>query len=591
VSLRQRIRTGVPFDLTSLVRISAQIAAGLTAAHRHGVIHRDIKPANIMLEDGIERVKITDFGLALVAVDISEITSAGHAPGTPAYMSPEQVAGLPLDPRSDLFSLGCVMYAMIAGRSPFQGTHALDSARRVSELVPPPLHSLHPEIPTFLSDTIHRLLEKNPARRFQTADEVHEVLQTHLAQFNQKGTPADIPVMQAGIKKKPGRRAWLPLAVLGLLLLLAAGIAIWRRDLWNRGGIGGSRQSSGPAREENLSPDAGQGVLTVAQMGASRFRDLREALAHAGPGCVVRILDSATYIGPFSIGEPVRLRNVTLESPNHAVLENAGDKDPVLYVGNTPGVVLRGLRIRARSQQHAISIVGKCEGLTMEEVRVTQPPDSSHAAVVLWPGAVGSQSRPIVLRKLDVECGTLGIAVLGGRETPAEHVRIEQCRLTGPGIQLTVETAARDVTVAESLFLKGKRGISIELNAEQPGQRLRVMNNTFFELADWFSLSGASLEQADVLAANNLIVQCDAIQLPPQDAGEVVSRRFTGNWWEPSPKSDPARVGAVAVLKESVKLVSRDPAKRDFLRPAGGTMPSGENNKALPRAYVGALAP
>src|SRR5205823_1838085 len=116
-SLMDRIRSDAPLKPIDTLRISAQIASGLAAAHQQGVIHRDIKPANIMLEDSIERVKITDFGLARVSMEQSDLTSQGVVVGTPAYMSPEQVNGEPLDSRSDLFSLGCVMYAMTAGYS------------------------------------------------------------------------------------------------------------------------------------------------------------------------------------------------------------------------------------------------------------------------------------------------------------------------------------------------------------------------------------------------------------------------------------------------------------------------------------------
>src|SRR5262249_45012047 len=146
-TLRQRIRSGGPFDLTSLLRIGSHVAA------RHAATHRHINPPNIMLEDGFARAKITDFGLALVVMDVSEIPSAGAVLGTPAYMAPEQVAGERVDARADLFSLGCVLYAMITGRSPFQGNHALDIARRVTDAEPVPLTELAPAVPAFLTET------------------------------------------------------------------------------------------------------------------------------------------------------------------------------------------------------------------------------------------------------------------------------------------------------------------------------------------------------------------------------------------------------------------------------------------------------
>ena len=113
---------GKELDPLEALRISAQIASGLAAAHAQGVIHRDIKPGNIMLEDGVSRVKITDFGLArAAAIDNAELTSRELAVGTPAYMAPEQVRGSEIDARADLFALGCVMYAMLAEHSPFHG--------------------------------------------------------------------------------------------------------------------------------------------------------------------------------------------------------------------------------------------------------------------------------------------------------------------------------------------------------------------------------------------------------------------------------------------------------------------------------------
>src|SRR5205823_10861112 len=112
-TLQQKLdRTG-QLSLKEILRIGMQTAEGLAAAHRQGLVHRDVKPANILLENGVERVKITDFGLARAGDDAS-LTQSGVVAGTPAYMSPEQVDGKHVDPRSDLFSLGSVLYALCA---------------------------------------------------------------------------------------------------------------------------------------------------------------------------------------------------------------------------------------------------------------------------------------------------------------------------------------------------------------------------------------------------------------------------------------------------------------------------------------------
>ena len=171
-SLKGRIEAGPKLDPREVLRIGMQIAEGLEAAHLQGVIHRDIKPANIMLLDRGGGVKITDFGLALVELDLAEMTSAGQVVGTPAYMSPEQVRGESVDARSDLFSLGCVLFAMVAGRPPFQGRHILEIGRRITDEEPAPLHLLDPAVPRPLSDLVGRLLQKAAEDRPATAGEV-----------------------------------------------------------------------------------------------------------------------------------------------------------------------------------------------------------------------------------------------------------------------------------------------------------------------------------------------------------------------------------------------------------------------------------
>jgi TolA-binding protein len=181
-SLEQRIKSGGPLETEQIVRIAVQIAAGLAAAHRNGLVHRDVKPANILLEQGTNLVKITDFGLAR-AVDDEGITQAGVVAGTPEYMAPEQAQGGAVDQRADLFSLGSVMYAMCTGRSPFRAEGSLARLRRVIDDAPQSIHEINPAIPSWLVEIVDRLHVKDPAERFQTAAEVADVLETRLTQL------------------------------------------------------------------------------------------------------------------------------------------------------------------------------------------------------------------------------------------------------------------------------------------------------------------------------------------------------------------------------------------------------------------------
>ncbi|MBC7853204.1 MAG: serine/threonine protein kinase, partial [Pirellulaceae bacterium] len=130
VSLQRRLSDKGPLEVREILRIGMQTAAGLAAAHAQGLVHRDVKPANILLDDGVERVTLTDFGLAR-AVDDASLTRHGTLAGTPQYMSPEQARAKAVDARSDLFSLGSVLYAMCTGRSPFRA----DSSYGVLRLI------------------------------------------------------------------------------------------------------------------------------------------------------------------------------------------------------------------------------------------------------------------------------------------------------------------------------------------------------------------------------------------------------------------------------------------------------------------------
>src|SRR6185436_1237719 len=123
-------------------------AEGLAAANKQGLVHRDIKPANILLENGVERVKITDFGLAR-AVEDASVTQSGVIAGTPMFMSPEQANGEAVDHRSDLFSLGSVLYVMCTGRPPFRATTTMAVLKRVIDDSPRPIRESNPEIPAW----------------------------------------------------------------------------------------------------------------------------------------------------------------------------------------------------------------------------------------------------------------------------------------------------------------------------------------------------------------------------------------------------------------------------------------------------------
>jgi serine/threonine-protein kinase len=189
-SLQHRLDREGPLETIDILRIAMQVAAGLAAAHAQGLVHRDIKPANILLEKGINRAMLTDFGLAR-AVDDATLTRTGVIAGTPQYMSPEQARGESVDARSDLFSLGSVLYAMCTGRPPFRAESSYGILRRITDTEPRPIREINPEPPDWLVAVIAKLHAKNRADRFPSAEALATSLEQCLAHVQQ---PAITPL-------------------------------------------------------------------------------------------------------------------------------------------------------------------------------------------------------------------------------------------------------------------------------------------------------------------------------------------------------------------------------------------------------------
>ncbi len=178
-NLEARLKSNGPLELISVLRIAQQIASALQAAHECGLVHRDIKPANILLDRGVDRVRVADFGLVRISDDAS-MTRSGIIAGTPMYMAPEQVRGEACDARSDLFSLGSLMYTLLAGHAPFRAETPYAAMLRIVHEDPRPLRESRSDVPEWLASFIEKLQAKKPEDRFESAAKVAELLETEL---------------------------------------------------------------------------------------------------------------------------------------------------------------------------------------------------------------------------------------------------------------------------------------------------------------------------------------------------------------------------------------------------------------------------
>ncbi len=226
-SLQEKLDRGGPLEVSEVLRIGLQTAKGLAAAHAQGLIHRDVKPSNILLDEGVERALLTDFGLARTEDDAC-LTRSGFQPGTPHYMSPEQVCGEAIDPRSDLFSLGCVLYALCTGRPPFRAETSYAVLRRITDESPRPIREVNPNIPEWLERIVLKLLEKSPDDRFESADGLAGVLADCLAHV-QNPASKTLPKSITELSPRRGfRPPWLKVLAASALIMsmIFAGVLI-----------------------------------------------------------------------------------------------------------------------------------------------------------------------------------------------------------------------------------------------------------------------------------------------------------------------------------------------------------------------------
>ena len=225
-SLKQKLEAG-PMKIPEALDVAAQIAEGLRAAHEHGVIHRDMKSANVMVtEKG--QVKIMDFGLAKLK-GVSLLTKQGTTLGTVSYMSPEQARGEKVDPRTDIWSLGVILYEMVTGRLPFEGDFEQSILYAIMNSDPEPATGVRANVPVELDRILTKMLAKDPADRYQNVQEIPvdlRAVKSGLRSGSSGTTRVSIPAARVAAPTRPTQSSLLPWVVAALMAVVAV-LAVW----------------------------------------------------------------------------------------------------------------------------------------------------------------------------------------------------------------------------------------------------------------------------------------------------------------------------------------------------------------------------
>lgn len=270
-SLQSKVDAHGPLSVAEALRIIKQTAAGLAAAHQQGLVHRDVKPANILLEENVDRVLLSDFGLAR-AVDDASFTRTGVVVGTPHYMSPEQANGDAIQCASDQFSLGSVVYFMLTGHPPFRAQTAMGVLNRICHSNHRPLVEINESVPLEVSQLVDRLMAKEPSKRFSSAAEVEHEADRLLAAL-QSG--------KLSLQTRPTALAsWLNATLLrrsfvgALLLGVVIGFAAWKLNN-SEGSDGDTRGDASTSQGFENKSSSGQGAMTVREFEAAKRKLLQ----------------------------------------------------------------------------------------------------------------------------------------------------------------------------------------------------------------------------------------------------------------------------------------------------------------------------
>ncbi|MBV9577663.1 MAG: protein kinase [Chloroflexi bacterium] len=264
-SLADIIASDGPLRLERVLRLLTQVASALDYAHRHGVVHRDIKPSNILVEDD-DQVSLADFGIAR-ATDASRITRVGFLVGTPSFMAPEQVQGLDVDYRADLYSLGVVSYLMVTGQAPFHADSVVTLLHKQVYERPPSARSIHPELPENIDAALNRMLAKQPGERYPSAaafvTALHAAPSSDVTIQAVFRAPPSPPPAKPVMPPKRSAGPWLTVGSVLLVTLLAAVAVVLVRPPLPIGNSDVSQEVVGQPAPTPVAPPRLPGTWTI----------------------------------------------------------------------------------------------------------------------------------------------------------------------------------------------------------------------------------------------------------------------------------------------------------------------------------------
>jgi hypothetical protein len=612
-----------------------QAALALHHAHRHGLVHRDVKPSNLLVSpDG--RVKLLDLGLARFLQDQvgdGTLTREGAGLGTPDYAAPEQFRDAHrADVRADIYSLGCTLYHLVAGRVPFPGSSLAEKLEAHLTREPPPLEELSPDIPAGLVLIVQRLMAKRPGDRFPSMAEVAEVLAPYVAGSSPsfqdiRNTSTRSGTHLSTMMALPYRRkrvGWLVVAGAAAAVVVVAGLMGLAAG-WFRPGTRPLVESSAPAPADTQPAAAAETaakprksvtdphLLTVSKdpHHGARFSTIGAALDAVRPGETIRVLDDAVYREGLRISGPER-RGIELEAVRGATLEVTIPGVPSLAISNVPGLGVRGFRLRAKNSPRTVLVVirGDCPGLRLERLELYSEGAAPANGIEYYGGSGPDSGRPALIRGCTFRRLAIGASLVGEGAGTVTRVGVRD------GLFLDCFMGARVTGRVNHVQIVGNRFAGASMAATElqslatDARDILVANNTFEQCNTAFRLWDRSVKGRGVRVRNNLLLACQGADMafieaddrntaPAPGDGKAVARAYDlgYNWREGRPATAskewvPADTKKGDVFRDKVPGVNRDVRSAEFLRPdpdcplaTGG---AGRDDPTLP-CYVGAL--